>query len=121
MKKSALLIGTRRYDDDSFARLQAPGVDVKAFAAVLSSPNIGGFDSVSTLVDRPFDEVTRAVSTFFGAAGREDSARLHLGSRHARRARSPLLLPQQHEEDGHITVDELYALARALSIRTFCL
>jgi hypothetical protein len=78
MKKRALLVGTQCYADESFARLQAPEVDVAALAAVLSSPQVCGFDSVSTVVDRPSHEVMRAVSAFFAGSGREDLLLLYI-------------------------------------------
>ena len=60
----ALLISTNAYEDDRLARLKSPLADVRGLAAVLRNPEIGGFQEVDVLENRPAHEVRLVVSKF---------------------------------------------------------
>lgn len=68
----ALLIGTKRYEDRTFASLRAPDADLSALAAVLRSPNICGFDYVQTMLDASASEARIAVSMLLTRAAPDD-------------------------------------------------
>jgi hypothetical protein len=70
MARHALLIATTQHPDAVFSRLTAPDADVKSFGGALRSPNVGGFDSVVELVNRPSDVVREEIEGFF--QGRTD-------------------------------------------------
>ena len=74
--RSALIVATYAYDDRGLARLQAPQHDAEALAEVLADPDIGGFD-VTTVVNRPWYEVSRAVAQFFRNRRADDLVLLH--------------------------------------------
>lgn len=74
--RSALIVATDTYDDQRLARLQAPEADAEALAGVLSDPEIGGFD-VTTVLNRPWHEVARAVALFFRNRRPEDLVLVH--------------------------------------------
>jgi uncharacterized caspase-like protein len=63
-ERNALLIATSNYSDPGLTRLRAPAGDAASFAEVLADPSIGGF-TVSTLIDRPTDEVKEEIEGFF--------------------------------------------------------
>jgi len=50
--RSALIVASNEYQDPGLSELRAPAVDADALAAVLSDPEIGGFD-VRTLLSGP--------------------------------------------------------------------
>ncbi len=70
-RRRALLIATGSYSDPGLARLRAPAGDVDALAEVLGDGSIGRFD-VQELVDRPTEEIKRAIEGFFAEARRTD-------------------------------------------------
>ncbi len=70
-RRRALLVASGTYADAGLARLRAPAGDVDALAGVLGDESIGGFE-VRELVDRPTDEVKRAIEGFFGDARPDD-------------------------------------------------
>jgi len=59
VRRSALLIGTGRYDDSRLPALQAPASDVVALGDALRR---GGFDSVEVFLDRDEPTVRRAIA-----------------------------------------------------------
>jgi hypothetical protein len=63
--RRALLIGTSQYRDRLFGRLQASTGDVQELEALLRDRDIGGFDEVVTLVNRPHGELRREIARFF--------------------------------------------------------
>ena len=71
-QKLALIIGNSQYDDTSLSRLKTPDADVKALAEVLRAPDVGSFDTVTTLVNQPATAVRREVARFFGQKTRDD-------------------------------------------------
>ena len=70
-RRRALLVATASYSDAGLAALRAPVGDVEALAGVLRDDSIGGFE-VAELIDRPTEEIKRAVEGFFDEAQRED-------------------------------------------------
>ena len=70
-RRRALLVASGTYADAGLARLRAPAGDVDALAGVLGDGSIGGFE-VRELVDRPTDEVKRAIEGFFAEARPDD-------------------------------------------------
>ncbi len=64
-RKFALIIGNSQYDDANLSQLTAPAADVRALDELLRAPEIGGFDALQTLANRPFAEVHPAIADFF--------------------------------------------------------
>jgi hypothetical protein len=91
-RKLALIIGNSEYQDPKLARLATPSEDVNDLAEVLRTPDIGGFDEVTTLVNQPVPVVSRTIGRFFkertaddllllyfsGHGVRDDQGHLHL-------------------------------------------
>jgi uncharacterized caspase-like protein len=63
-QRTALIVASDDYTDPGLKRLRAPASDARALAAVLSDPEIGGFE-VRTLFNKPAHEVNLAVEEFF--------------------------------------------------------
>src|SRR6478735_974357 len=74
--RSALIVATHVYDDPRLAGLRAPEHDAEALAEVLGDPDIGAFD-VTTVLNRPWHEVSRAVAQFFRDRRPDDLALVH--------------------------------------------
>ena len=70
-RRRALLVATGTYSDPGLAQLQAPAGDLHSLAGVLGDGSIGHFD-VEELVDRPTEEIKKAIEGFFGAAKPSD-------------------------------------------------
>ncbi len=64
-RKFGLLIGNSTYEDSALAQLKAPPLDVASLAEVLRSPNIGGFEAITTLVENPHHKIRREIALFF--------------------------------------------------------
>jgi formylglycine-generating enzyme required for sulfatase activity len=71
-RKLALIIGNSRYDDTGLARLPTADVDVREFANVLRSPDIGEFDEIAELADMGLAVVRRSIAHFFSQARKDD-------------------------------------------------
>ena len=65
--RSALIVASANYTDPELRQLRAPSSDAEALAAVLSAPDIGGFD-VRTLLDQPAHDIALAVEENGGPA-----------------------------------------------------
>jgi DNA-binding beta-propeller fold protein YncE/uncharacterized caspase-like protein len=63
-QRTALIVASDDYTDPGLKRLRAPASDARALAAVLSDPEIGGFE-VRTLFNEPAHQVNLAVEEFF--------------------------------------------------------
>ena len=74
--RSALIVATSAYDDARLAALRSPHVDAEALAGVLADPEIGDFE-VTTVLNRPWHEVSRAVAQFFRDRRPDDLVLLH--------------------------------------------
>ena len=62
--KYALIIGNSKYDDPKLAQLKTPAADSQALAKVLDDKTIGGFDSVTPLINQNETRVRIAISEF---------------------------------------------------------
>ncbi|HET9051806.1 MAG TPA: PASTA domain-containing protein [Candidatus Dormibacteraeota bacterium] len=63
-QRSALLVATGDYSDESLRRLRAPVGDARSLAEVLGDPGIGGFD-VKLLEERASYELRQEIESFF--------------------------------------------------------
>jgi len=77
MGRYALIIASWEYEDRRLKRLVAPPQDAEALARVLEDQNIGEFDAVEVLLNRPSHEVNRAIEAFFTERKRDDLALLY--------------------------------------------
>ena len=68
--KYALIIGNSEYSQ--LSKLVTPVEDVRALANVLMDPQIGGFQAVQTLIDRPFSELQRQIAYFYDGHHTDD-------------------------------------------------
>ncbi len=71
-RKIALVIGNSEYDDASLARLITPSEDVNDLATLLKSPDIGGFDEVSALVNESATPLRRSIARLFAQKTPDD-------------------------------------------------
>src|SRR2546423_15330057 len=74
--RSALIVASANYTDPELRQLRAPSSDAEALAAVLSGPDIGGFD-VRTLLDQPAHDIALAVEEFFAERQPDDLLLMH--------------------------------------------
>ncbi|MFL6123871.1 caspase, EACC1-associated type [Actinophytocola sp.] len=74
--RSALIVASANYTDPELQQLRAPSSDAEALAAVLSAPDIGGFD-VHTLLDQPAHDIALAVEEFFADRHPDDLLLAH--------------------------------------------
>ncbi len=75
-KRNALIVASDEYQDAGLSELRAPAADAAALAAVLSDPEIGGFD-VRTLLNEPAHVVNEAVEDFLTDRSPDDLLLLH--------------------------------------------
>ncbi|MEU5696554.1 caspase family protein [Actinosynnema sp. NPDC020468] len=75
--RSALVVGTARYEDESFGALRSPARDVLAMAEVLADAAIGDF-TVRTVLDGTEGVVRRALDDFLTEARAEDLVVVYL-------------------------------------------
>ncbi|MFE9427166.1 caspase family protein [Kitasatospora sp. NPDC006697] len=75
-RRSALLIATYDYQDAGLRQLAAPAHDAEALATVLRDPEIAGFD-VTTLVNKPLQQVGEAIGDFYRERRRDDLTLLY--------------------------------------------
>ncbi|MBV9178833.1 MAG: pentapeptide repeat-containing protein [Nitrososphaeraceae archaeon] len=71
-RRFALLVVTSEYDDPYFQRLHSPGKDAKKLANVLKNPDIGDFEDVKIMPNKPYWEISEEIETFFSDRLRED-------------------------------------------------
>ncbi|HWH00797.1 MAG TPA: glycogen debranching protein GlgX [Pilimelia sp.] len=84
MTRRALIVATQTHRDPGLTDLPGAAADARELAAVLSDPEIGDY-AVTTLLDRPTEEVRREIEGFFRSAGNDDQLLLHF-SGHGKRA-----------------------------------
>ncbi len=75
-RRSALIVASDEYQDVGLSELRAPAADADALAAVLSDPEIGGFE-VRTLLNEPAHVVNEAVEEFLTDRSPDDLLLLH--------------------------------------------
>ncbi|SHL08492.1 caspase, EACC1-associated type [Actinacidiphila paucisporea] len=78
-RRQALLVGVDTFADEGLRALRSPGTEVAALAAVLSDPDIGGFDA-QLLVNQPLSSTLAAIQGFFATAGPADLLLLYIAS-----------------------------------------
>ncbi len=78
MARHALLIATTQHSDPVFSRPTASAADVRALAGALRSPDIGGFDSVTELVNRPSEVMREEIEGFFQGRSEDDLVLLYV-------------------------------------------
>lgn len=76
-RRIALLIATDSYGDPEFTSLRTPCTDAQALAALLGNPGIGAFE-VTTLLNRPAQNVREALDETFTDTSRDDLVLLHV-------------------------------------------
>jgi hypothetical protein len=76
-EKYALIIGNGDYKDERLSRLSTPGKDARGLAAVLRAKTIGGFTKVETLIDKPLQTLTMAISRFCKGKHVDDTVLLY--------------------------------------------
>jgi uncharacterized caspase-like protein len=72
VSRYALVIGNKEYTDPGLAKLTAPGKDAEAFARVLASKELCGFEDVQVLMDQPEPVVREAIDGFFDQKKSDD-------------------------------------------------
>ena len=77
MTRVALLIGTGTYAE-GLSLLPAAPRDVEAISTVLSDPEMGGFERVDTLIDKPHTTIAETIETWFRERQRDDVALLYI-------------------------------------------
>jgi uncharacterized caspase-like protein len=75
MAKIALLVGISKYTH-GLSPLPAAVKDVEALARVLAHPEMGGFDTVKTLIDRDVQTIRQGIEALFTPGQKEDLALL---------------------------------------------
>lgn len=74
--RHALLIATDTHTDPELRQLTAPAGDVRALAAVLTDPDLAGFE-VDVLLNAPHHVVVERIGDFYAARRRDDLALLY--------------------------------------------
>ncbi|MEU5849469.1 caspase family protein [Saccharopolyspora shandongensis] len=95
----ALLVATTLYASDSLQPLQSPTKDAQALQDVLSREEVGGFDSVTALVNESRSTLMRAIEDCFRAAQSDDLVLLSISGHSAKDADDALyfLAADSHE------------------------
>jgi hypothetical protein len=73
----ALVVATGTYADTGLRRLPAPARDAVDLALVLANPDIGGF-AVTTVIDKPAQQIRLAVEDFLDGRGTGDLLLVYL-------------------------------------------
>jgi len=71
-EKFALVIGCNEYQDPKLPRLQAPSGDIQDLAALIKNPEIGNFNNVVTLLNKPFSTVSLEIAKLFTNKNKDD-------------------------------------------------
>ena len=75
--RSALLIATDHYEDESLSKLHAPAGDVSALAEVLANPEIGGYEVREPLINEPYHHIREEIQLFCEGRQRADHLLLY--------------------------------------------
>lgn len=78
MSRSALLIGTDSYENADLPPLSAPASDIERLARVLRDPEIGDFDEVAVMINRPSNELAEAIEDLAAGKTPDDLILLYL-------------------------------------------
>ena len=91
LRRHALIVGTSRHRHRPFSSLTSPALDLAGLHALLTAPEIGGFEARPPLADQPAFELNMELESFFREREPDDLLLLYLG--------------------GHVLVDEHGALS----------
>jgi hypothetical protein len=100
-ERLALVVATGTYDDAALARLRSPVHDAAGLAEVLGDPAIGGF-AVTSVVDRPRQDVQLAVEEFLDGRGTDDLVLVYLSCHGLRDARGRLFYAASDTRRGRL-------------------
>ena len=119
--RSALIVATHVYDDPRLAGLRAPEHDAEALADVLGDPDIGAFE-VTTVLNRPWHEVSRAVAQFFRDRRPDDLALVHFSCHGVKEESGQLFFATTDTELDALDATALPAefLHRQIPSRCYC-
>ncbi len=95
-RKLALIIGNSQYQDPNLAKLVTPGEDANDLAAVLRSPDIGGFDSATTLINETDATIRLSIEDFFADKKPDDLLVLYFSGHGVRDEQGQLYLAAQN-------------------------
>lgn len=71
-EKFALVIGCNEYQDSTLPRLKTPSGDIQDLAALIKNPEIGNFNNVVTLLNKPFSTVSLEIARLFANKNKDD-------------------------------------------------
>lgn len=71
-EKFALVIGCNEYQDSTLPRLKTPSGDIQDLAALIKNPEIGNFNNVVTLLNKPFSTVSLEIAKLFANKNKDD-------------------------------------------------
>lgn len=97
-KRFALLISVDEYEDPILAQLVKPAANVQQLAQILKDPDIGGFDEVIILKNKPAHIIRRNISRFFANKTHNDFLLLYYIGHAAVGTRSRLFLTAANTE-----------------------
>jgi formylglycine-generating enzyme required for sulfatase activity len=96
--KFALVIANTEYQDASFAKLTAPGMDAEEFAHVLREPELAAFDEVQVLLNEGESKIRRSIARFFVDRKRDDLLLLYFSGHGIRNDQGQLFLAANDTE-----------------------
>lgn len=76
--RNALIIGTSRHRHPPFSRLALPVFDLAGLHAVLTAPQLGGFEAPPPLCDQPAFDLNMELESFFRQRDADDLLLLYL-------------------------------------------
>jgi uncharacterized caspase-like protein len=108
-QRLGLIIGNSEYEDPTLARLKKSNADVNSLAEVLRSPQIGGFDQVTTLIDQSSYVVRREIARFFAGKRRDDLLLLYFSGHGVKDDRGYLCLAVKDTEHNLLSATAVSA------------
>lgn len=78
VRRHALIIGTGQHRWRPFSRLASPALDLQGLHAVLTAPDIGGFEAPAPLSDQPAFHLAMELESFFRDRERADLLLLYV-------------------------------------------
>ncbi|MCH9699357.1 MAG: SUMF1/EgtB/PvdO family nonheme iron enzyme [Gammaproteobacteria bacterium] len=108
-KKYALLIGNDQYQDDVFAPLTVPKSDLESLASVLKDPQIGGFDSVQTLLNASMQSIMGDIGDLFSDKSRDDLLLLYFSGHGAKDSSGQLYLALSETRHSRLSTTGLWS------------
>jgi len=99
--RSALVIATNTYADETLSQLRAPARDAADLADVLADPGVGAF-TVTLLLDRTAHEIRLGVEDFLANRGHDDLLVLYLSCHGIRDKRGRLYFAATDSRKTHL-------------------